>query len=43
MAKKSDLDEATVRIARRMPNVPPQPHDEMKNRQATSAPDQQKN
>jgi hypothetical protein len=30
MAKKPDLDEATLQIARRMLNTAPKPHDEMK-------------
>jgi len=30
MGKKPDLDEATLRIARRMLSTPPKPHDEMK-------------
>jgi hypothetical protein len=29
-SKKPDLDEATLRIAQRMLNTPPKPHDEMK-------------
>jgi hypothetical protein len=29
-SKKPDLDEATLRIARRMLSMPPKPHDEMK-------------
>ena len=30
MAKKPNLDEATVEIARRMLSTPPRPHEEMK-------------
>jgi hypothetical protein len=30
MGKTPNLDEATLRIARRMLNTPPKPHDEMK-------------
>jgi hypothetical protein len=29
-SKKRDLDETTVRIARRLLNMPPKPHEEMK-------------
>jgi hypothetical protein len=29
-SKKSNLDEATLQIARRMLNTPPKPHEEMK-------------
>jgi len=30
MVKKPDLDEATLRVMKRMMNMPPKPHDEMK-------------
>jgi hypothetical protein len=30
MAKKPDLDEATLRVMARMVRMPPKPHDEMK-------------
>jgi hypothetical protein len=30
MAKKPDLDDATIQIARRMLGTPPKPHEEMK-------------
>jgi hypothetical protein len=30
MAEKTDLDEATVQIARGMLNTPPKPHEKMK-------------
>jgi hypothetical protein len=30
IAKKLELDDATVRIMRRMLNTPPKPHEEMK-------------
>jgi hypothetical protein len=30
MARKPDLDEATLQIAQRMLNTPPRPHEEMK-------------
>jgi hypothetical protein len=42
MAKKSDLDEATLQIARRMLSTPPKPHDEMKIGKLSAKPKQRK-
>jgi hypothetical protein len=41
-APKPDLDEATLRIARRMLNTPPKPHDEMKLGERKPKPDARK-